>query len=223
MGILGIFGGLILFTGDMLFYYHPTNPNLRQNIGNASDFRIIASGVTALLSTWFYMFGLGQVYYAFKPVKPIFRNIIIFCFGSILIAYGIIHGAYIAIATSAKLAVQHNLDIKTTTLLASEANETLRLFIYPIFAVLSFLFISKVWKRKTLYPRWIILFFPLIPFLAKDYITKYLSDSLWIIIEGGYFNLILVVFFSASTIALWNVKKDSHAVNSSNHLGEKLR
>ena len=207
LGIFGIFGGLILFAGDMLLYYDPVNMSLKRNMGNASDFRIIASGVCALFATWFYMLGLGQVYYAFKPAKPILRNGVLIFFGSILIAFGIVHGAFLAIATTAKLAIENNLDINNAVSLSEKINEILRLFVYPIFGILSILFISQVWRRKTLYPKWIIIFFPLIPFLIEDLVCKYLPDNIWIIIKGGYLNIILAVFFTASTIALWNIKK----------------
>jgi len=95
------------------------------------------------------------------------------------------------------------LDIETATALASKTNQTLRLFVYPLFAILSFAFISQVWKRKTLYPRWMIICFPLIAFLLQGLIAKFLSGNLKIII-GGYLNIILIIFFTASTIALWN-------------------
>ena len=49
-GVLGILGGITLLTGDMLFYYDPVNSNLLENMGNASDSRIIYSAVTALLA-----------------------------------------------------------------------------------------------------------------------------------------------------------------------------
>lgn len=207
LGVFGILGGLILFAGDMLLYYDPVNMSLKRNMGNASDFRIIASGVCALFAAWFYMLGLGQVYYAFKTTKPLFRNGMLISFGGILISYGIIHGAFLAIATTAKLATEHSLDINEAVLLSEKTNEILRLFVYPLFGILSILFISQVWKRKTLYPRWIILFFPLIPFLIEDLVTQYLQNNIWIIIKGGYLNIILVIFFTASTIALWNTKK----------------
>lgn len=206
-GIFGILGGLILFAGDMLLYYDPVNMSLKRNMGNASDFRIIASGVCALFATWFYMLGLGQVYYAFKPAKPIFRNGVLILFGSILIAFGIVHGAFLAIATTAKLATENNLEINNAVSLSEKINEILRLFVYPIFGILSILFISQVWRRKTLYPKWIIIFFPLIPFLIEDLVTKYLPNSIWIIIKGGYLNIILAIFFTASTIALWRIKE----------------
>ena len=206
LGIFGILGGITLLTGDMLFYYDPTNTNLFENMGNASDSRIIYSTITALLASWFYILGVIHVYQAFKPTKPLIKNTVLICFAAITISYGVVHGAFVAIATSSKLAIENNLNLNEAVLLASEANNILRLIVYPIFGLLSILFIIQVWKKNTLYPRWIILFFPLIPFLIQDFICKNLSGNIWIIVCGGYLNHILIIFFTASTIALWNKK-----------------
>ena len=208
LGVCGILGGITLFVGDMLFYYDPTNSNLLENIGNISDLRIMLSGVTALFAAWFYMLGAVQVYHAFSPTAPLIKNTILACFGGISIAYGVIHSAFLAIAISTKLAAQNNLNIDESVTLAIEINNILRLFVYPIFGILSLLFITQVWKRKTRYPRWILLFFPLVPFLMQDFICNQLSGTISIIVCGGYLNLILIVFFTASTIALWNSKKN---------------
>ncbi len=203
-GLAGIVGGLLLFSGDMLFYFNSTDTNLKLNMAKASDFRILINGVIALFSTWFYLLGAGQVYYAFAPATKTARNIVVVSFAAILISYGIVHSAYIAIAATAKVALQNQLDIETATALASATNQLIRLLIYPVFALFSFVFIWHVWQKKTYYPRWIILFFPLVPFLFKGLFSKILSGSIWIIVSGGYLNLILVLFFTASTIALWN-------------------
>ncbi|NOZ35231.1 MAG: hypothetical protein GXO80_08030 [Chlorobi bacterium] len=203
-GLAGILGGLILFTGDMLFYYNSAGTDMKMNMGHVSDLRIKLSAVSALLATWFYLFGLLQIHYAFKTASRTARNIVIICFVGILTAYGIIHGAYVAIAVSSKLAVQYNLDISSVTELATEANQLLRLFVYPVFATLSFVFIKEVWKRNTLYPRRMVFFFPLIPFLFQGILDKFLSGSLKLVIMGGFLNIILVIFFTASTILLWH-------------------
>ena len=205
-GVFGILGGITLFAGDMLFYYDPINTNLFKNMGNASDSRIIYSAVTALLASWFYILGVIHVHQAFKPTKPLIKNAVLICFAAITISYGVVHGAFVAIATSSKLAIENNLNLNQAISLASEANNILRLIVYPIFGLLSILFITQVWKRKTLYPKWIILFFPLIPFLIQDFICNNLSGNIWIIVCGGYLNHILIIFFTASTIALWNKK-----------------
>ena len=208
-GILGMLGGLTLFAGDMLFYYDPVNTNILQNMANSSDMRIILSAVSALIATWLYLLGAGQVYLAFKPSSALMRNIVVVSFSAIFITYGVVHGAYVAIATSAKIALQNNLNLENTASLAREANNILRLFGYPIFAIMSYVFISEVWKKKTLYPRWIIAFFPLVPFLFKGLIEKMLSGQAEVIIKGGFLNLILVLFFLVSTIALWNKTYDA--------------
>ncbi|GAA0725762.1 hypothetical protein GCM10009430_31920 [Aquimarina litoralis] len=206
-GVFGIIGGLILFAGDMLLYYDSISMSLKRNMGNASDLRIIASGVCALFATWFYMIGLAQVYVAFKPTKPIYKTGVLIFFGCILIAFGIVHGAFLTIATTSKLAIEHHLDLKQAALLSERINEIMRLIVYPFVAVLSFLFIYPVWKRRTLYPRGILFFFPLIPFLVEDLVTKYLPNHIWIIVKGGYLNIILTLFFIASSIALWNIEE----------------
>ncbi|NPA43910.1 MAG: hypothetical protein GXO49_00085 [Chlorobi bacterium] len=208
-GIFGILGGLTLFAGDMLFYYNSESINIAENMGNVSDARIIASGVSAFFATLFYLLGLGQIYYAFKPSPKKIRNIVLISFASLLVLYGVVHGAYVGIATSAKLAVQNNLDITKSTALALKTNNTLRLFGYPIFLVLSIYFLSQVWKGNTLYPKWIIFFFPLIPFIIQFILAEFLTGTARLIILGGYLNLILVLFFFASTIALWNKEIES--------------
>ncbi len=207
-GIAGIMGGIILFAGDMLFYYNPESTDLLYNMAHASDMRIVLSGVFALLSAWFYLLGLGNVYFAFKPAPKKMRNIVLLSFGAIFVAYGIIHAEYVAIAATAKISAENNLNLPESTSLAKQINMILRMFVYPLFALLSVVFIVQVWKRKTLYPRWIILFFPLIPFLLKGLIEKLLSGKMLVIIMGGYFNLICILFFLASTIALWNIKEN---------------
>jgi len=155
------------------------------------------------------MLGVVPVFYAFKPATAAVRNAVVLCFSAIFIAYGIVHGAYVAIAATSKVAVQNQLDIEVVTALASHVNHILRYFIYPFFALLSYLFISQVWKRKTLYSRWMILFFPLVPFLFQGLISRALSGPAWIVFSGGFFNLILVLFFMASTINLWNNQEKS--------------
>jgi hypothetical protein len=205
LGIFGILGGLILFAGDMLLYYLPPSTNLLENMGIISDSRIVLSGLSALIAAWFYTLGAGQMYLAFSPAKKTIRNTASIIFAGILIGYGVVHGAYIAIATSAKIATQNQMDLQTTAKLAIDVNLAIRMLIYPLFAILSVIFIWQVWQKKTLYPRWMILFYPLLAFILKDLIINLFSENFRIIIEGGFLNLILVIFFTMSTVSLWNV------------------
>jgi hypothetical protein len=203
-GFCGVLGGLSLFAGDMLLYFNGENTDLLFNMSLVSDKRILLSGVLALVSTWFYLLGLIHVNYAFKPATARARHIAIAMFAGILVAYGIVHGAFIAIATTAKLSTQYSIDLKSAIELAANTNDAIRLFVYPLFAMLSVVFIWQVWKKRTLYPRWMIFFFPLFAFMLQGTIGALVSGALWTVLMGGFLNLILVLFFSASTIALWN-------------------
>lgn len=203
-GIAGILGSIILFAGDMLFYYNGDSGDYIINIGNTSPNRLMASGITALISAWLYTLGAGQVYYAFQPAKRWARLSVFFAFASVMITYGIVHAAYVAIGTSAINAIELGHDPYVLSKLAVDINEAIRLFAYPSFAIFTLVFIPAVWKKTTHYPRWMILCIPAIPFLFADFINNTLQGSLRIIIAGGYLNLMLLLFFSASTIALWN-------------------
>tara|TARA_B100001059_G_C17728583_1_gene524887 strand:+ start:341 stop:553 length:213 start_codon:yes stop_codon:yes gene_type:complete len=66
------------------------NIGLTENMGNFSNSQIISGSITALLTAWFYVLGLGQVYHDFKPSKAFYRNTIVVCFGTISIAYWVI-------------------------------------------------------------------------------------------------------------------------------------
>ncbi len=208
LGILGILGSLVLFAGDMLFYYNGSQTDIIANMANSSNERIILSGVCALIAGWLYTFASGQVYYAFQPAKKWMRLTVFTSFLMIMISYAVVHGAYVAIATSAKSALEIGMPPDSFTALAISANNFLRYITYFPFGVFTLLFIPIVWMKKTYYPRWIILFSPIILFLLNSVIIGNLKGGIKIIIGGGYLNLILLVFFTTSTLALWLKQED---------------
>ena len=203
LGIAGILGSLTLFAGDMLFYYNGDQTDLLANMASSSPERIIASGICALIAAWLYTLSSGQIYYAFQPARKWIRLTVFLAFAMIMIAYGVIHGAYVAIAVSAKNAVAAGMAPDSLAALASATNNALRNLVYLPFGVFTVLFIPTVWLKSTFYPRWMILFSPIIPFLLMDFIVGNLEGKFKTIIGGGYLNLILLVFFVSSTIALF--------------------
>ena len=202
LGFSGMLGALVLFAGDMLFYYNGAQTDFITNMSVSSDARIIASGITALIAAWLYTLGAGQIYYAFQPAKTWVRLMVFLSFAAIMITYGVVHGAYIAIATSAKNAAALGMAAESFTGLAITANNALRFMAYLPFAIFSLLFIPAVWLKHTHYPRWVILFSPVVLFLLRDLIVGNFEGGFKTIIGGGYLNLLLLLFFIASTIAL---------------------
>ncbi len=202
LGLLGVLGGMVLFAGDMLFYFLPGSTDISLNMAQAAGWRIRLSAVTALFATFLYILGIGQIYYAFEKTTPAARTATVLLFLYIFIGYGIVHAQYTAIAISARIAQSNGLDLPATVAFARSINDTLRQLIYPAFAALSVLFIWQVWKRKTRYPRWMVLFYPLLPFIIQFPLCPALSGQAYLIICGGYLNLILILFFAASSFAI---------------------
>jgi hypothetical protein len=202
-GLAGILGGLILFAGDMLIYYVPGSTSIHGNMTLVSDQRVVLSTLTAQIAMWFYLLGTFQLWLAFAPAPRLSRILATVSFVAVLSSYGVIHGHYMAIAETARLAAQHGLDIHAATALAWKSDHLLRLAVYPFFALLSVIFCYEVWRKRTLYPRWILPFFPLLPFALMGVFQRILTGDIRTVIIGGYLNLIVVLFFAASTVALW--------------------
>ncbi len=196
----------MLFAGDMLFYYDGEQTDILLNMANASDQRIIASTACALLAAWLYLLGAVQIYLAFRPASRPMQLIIFGCFSAIVVSYGVVHAAYLAIATSAKLSLQFGLPLEDVTHLAIFANDLLRILVYPFVLVFTGLFVYQVWIGRSAYPKWVILFVPTWLFLAQNPIVSSLSGVAKLVVAGGYLNLIFTIFFVASTIALWKNK-----------------
>jgi hypothetical protein len=202
LGFAGMLGSLVMFAGDMLFYYNGDQTDLLANMGQVSPERIILSGVTALIGTWLYVAGAGQIYYAYQTANGKTRWAVFLSFLMIMIAYGIVHAAYLAIATSAQNAVILNAPLKETSRLAIDANQLLRKIVYIPFAFFTIAFTVNVWQKHTKYPRWVLLFSPILPFLLQDVVLGLLTGKAKTIIGGGYLNLLLLLFFAGSTLAL---------------------
>ncbi len=209
LGVSGVAGSLLLFAGDMLFYFHGERTDLIANMAECSPNRIVISGVLALVAAWLYTLASGQIYYAFQPARKWVRLAAFASFAAVMIAFGVVHGAYVAIATSAKNAAALGAPPDAMTQLAIATNDAMRLLTYLPFGIFTILFVWAVWKKETHYPRWMLFFTPVIPVLLNDLVVGNLEGRLRTIIGGGYLNLILLVFFTSSTIALWHHGRQS--------------
>lgn len=100
-GIAGIMGGLLLFMGDMLLFYAPAATDKFEVMGDLPAWRIVLSGQSALLAVSFYVLACGQIQYAFEPTKKWLQWTVCGSFAFIVLAYGMVHGAFIAVAVAA--------------------------------------------------------------------------------------------------------------------------
>ena len=57
---------------------------------------------------------------------------------------------------------------------------------------------------RSLYPRWMVVFLPIVIYLLKAPVVRMLKGHLRELVNDAYDNIILFVFFCVSTIVLWN-------------------
>ncbi|BDD06854.1 DUF6796 family protein [Aureibacter tunicatorum] len=206
-GILGIIGSSMLFYGDYLFHYVPGSTDMLYNLTQISDFKIYINAFIAVVATWLYLASVFHIYYSFSPSSPVIRNLITALFSTVFLMYGIEHAAYLSLAISAKISALHNLPLEETTAFAWKIFTGIESMGSFIALFLTLLFLIQVLRKQTLYPRWMIVFFPSILLIFKPSLSGFLTGDVWTVIIGGYYNLIMIVFFTVSTLTLWKVKE----------------
>ena len=55
-----------------------------------------------------------------------------------------------------------------------------------------------------MYPRWMVIFLPIVIYLLKTPVTRILRGRVKELVSDSYDNITLLVFFALSTIVLWN-------------------
>lgn len=205
LGIAGILGAAILFIGDILYLYDSGGEvSGLSRINNIRDGRFLASGISALVGAWLYTLGAGQLYLALKPSGKTLSILTFGFFAAIMIGYGIAHAAFFSIISGAKDAFLTGAETEVLTELPKKYFNLLVQILTIPGVIAALLFVYALFFRKTHYPKWIVVFFPLFLFLLKDMIVERLSGMPKAVLNGGYENLIMLLFYLVSTIVLWN-------------------
>lgn len=199
-GITGITAALLMFAGDMLLYY-TAEPivNFEDEIvgilGTISQDRLRIGGLIGPFAAFLYIVGFYQIYLAIKPEYEK-RAKMIFALLSLGIIYG---GAFHSHFTHLGIMSFGN---HTQALELAEEYSILNfamMFIPSMIAYLTLTFL--ILTDKTYYPKWIVLFSPIVLFWLSP-LMQMLPQPYMMIIAGGWSNIICMIFFSVSTVVL---------------------
>ncbi len=197
-GMIGILAGILMYSGDM-FLYFTTAPvesfqkDIIQVMGNISTRRLQIGGLLGPGSAFLYMIGFYHIY---LMIKPAYRKVGTFIF--LLLCFGIIYGA----AFHSHFAIMG---------FASKFNHMKLLELIERFSIMTvaFMFVVDVtsygllvyliFTKKTFYPKWMILFSPIVLFSLSG-LVRLLPQPFKVIIAGGWNNIIFIIFFTLSTI-----------------------
>jgi hypothetical protein len=204
-GITGIFGSILFILGDLLYDHIPgskDSPALKMS--KMPGVRLISAGTLGLVGCWFYTFASLHVYLAFRPAGDIFAFIFLLAFAATSICYGIGHTAYFAIAAGARAAAQLGSDAESGGKLGNAFFQRVMYITYIPVAISSMMMLFGIVTGRSMYPRWMAVFLPIVIYLLKIPVTRVLKGNLREIVNDSYDNIVLFFFYILSTVVLWN-------------------
>ncbi|NJK48150.1 hypothetical protein HC931_08155 [Candidatus Gracilibacteria bacterium] len=219
LGIVAIIGAILSTIAETCIFYLPGEGiefNEYTLLQNVPQSRLIIGHYLGVLSFPLQLLGFWQIYQALKPAGKWF-SLSVF----LLISYSWICGiaaygsfAYMSTALQTEIAATEG----DRTLLI-QMIDTLKIYHEPLYYVLLLgLVFSWVWYsvsvafRSTLYPRWMAI---LNPFLMSI-IVLFIGGKIPMIsrfIGAAFYNIAIIIFFSISTIVLWNSQGKDLQVN----------
>ena len=220
-GGAGVLGGILLYLGDMLYYFDPHNPvpggtfaaTSLATLAQAESWRIVISGVLGVVCAWLYALGAWQVYLALRPAGQRIAVITAVAFAALMIYVGVFHTAVVPHALGAKVVAlaggQGVLAALGAQLPMEYFRGLLAVFVVPL-VPFTVGFLYAVLRRHTRYPRQMALLTPSVLLVALhllEAIPPPQSDGWYMMYTataGGYANLSLLLFFAVSTLVLWN-------------------
>jgi hypothetical protein len=166
--------------------------------------RVLNAGTLGLVGCWFYTLASAHIYIAFQPVGTTYAMIVFLTFAAVMICYGITHTAYFAIASGAQVAAQLGSGAESGGKLGNAFYQRLVSITYLPIAITSVMMFYGIVAGRSMYPRWMAAFLPVVIYLLKTLVIRLLKGRLREIINDSYDNLVLLVFFVLSTSVLWN-------------------
>ena len=166
--------------------------------------RLLNAGVLGLIGCWFYLLGSVHLYIAFRPAGEVFAIIVLLAFMAVMLCFGIAHTAYFAIGAGAQVAVALGSEAETGGKLGNAFFQRLVQITYIPVAISSVMMAYGILAGRSLYPRWMVLFLPILFHLLKTPLTRILKGNLAEFITDTYDNLSLFIFYLLSTLILWN-------------------
>ena len=204
-GLSGIIGSILFIVGDLLINHIPdSNDSNELRLSKISESRLLNGGTLGLIGCWFYTLAAFHLYIAFRPAGDAFAFMLSLAFGATMICYGIAHAAYIAIPAGAQVAAKLGSDPESGGRLGWIFFLRLVNITYIPVAIFSLMMLYGIATGHSMYPRWMVVFLPIILYLLRAPVMRIFKGQLKEVIGHAYDNIILFVFFVLSTVILWN-------------------
>jgi uncharacterized membrane protein len=204
-GVCGVAGAILFMAGDLLYNHIPgSKDSPAVKMSRMPESRLLAAGMLGLAGCWFYSLASLHVYLALRPAGEIFAFLFALAFAAAMICYGITHTAYFAISAGAQVAARVGRDVEEGGKLGNKFFQRLVYITYIPVAISSLMMFYAILSGQSLYPRWMVIFLPVVIYVLKTPLTGILKGRIKEVINDSYDNFVLLVFFVLSTVVLWN-------------------
>lgn len=200
-GLIGILGSLLMYAGDMLLYFS-TDPifDYRKILSTIPQQRLLLGGLLGPLSAFFYFIGF---YHLSLAIKPIYSKRRIAFWGSLCLSMtfgAAYHSHFSHLGYMASLNFQQGFDLIYNNI----SYYFIGVFVPMLIA--SLIMIEAILSNKTYYPKWMICFMPgILIFVGEPF--KHLPQPYYVLISGGWYNLMYILLLSVSITVLINKKE----------------
>ncbi|MEN8225260.1 MAG: DUF6796 family protein [Bacteroidota bacterium] len=195
LALFGIFGSLLMFTGDMLLYYEPVSGLDYDSVARMSTMpieRLMAGGLVGPIASIFSIIGSYLFYIIFKSVNKILAKFLFVSFAILFVFAGSYHALFPNFGFIGRL--PESLQPQHLIYLRSYLNQ-INTLIYIFGTIGTFLLFYLVIFKKSLFPKWILLFTPTLLILFASFVKYYIPYPLGAIVYGGWINLCFMLFF----------------------------
>ncbi len=207
-GAAGIFGALLFFAGDMLFYAHlgpgtGFHEGMLATVRDASLARLFAGGLVGPAAAYLCIIGFWHVYLNVRPSAARIGQAMFAAFFALMVFGSAIHTLWTAKGLAIKYCYGNDDAGCHALMLAINSYWNLA---YNIGAVPGYvgalLLIALVLLGKTWYPKWTVLANPAALMLLSPLADR-APAPFGAILAGGFTNLTIAIFFLVSLRTTW--------------------
>lgn len=191
----GILGSLLMFTGDMILYYEPVSGSDYDSVAVMSTMpieRLVAGGLIGPFASIFSIIGGYIFYLVFRSAHKFLAKILFASFAILFIVAGTYHAVFANYGIIGRLPEPLQ---SQQLLLFRTYMEAIYTVIYISGAFWTLLLFYVVIFKKSLYPKWMLLFTPTLLLLLSQSLKDYIPYPLGAVIYGGWINLCFMLFF----------------------------
>jgi hypothetical protein len=216
-GAAGIFGALLFFTGDMLFYGHlgpgtGFHEGMLATVSSASLARLFAGGLVGPVAACLCIVGFWHVYLNVRPSAARIGQVMFAAFFVLMVFGSAIHTLWTAKSLAIKYCYRND-DAGCHALM--QATNSYWNLAYNMGAVPGYagalLLVAIVLLGKTWYPKWTVLANPAALMLLSPLADR-APAPFGAILTGGFTNLSIAVFFLVSLWTTWTQLEASRAI-----------